>query len=101
MNYSNSSGKKSASSQIVLRTAALAGVDVNPPSTGYAVLTIYDSATGTSVDGDILAEVEADAGLVSCNHEFTRPVVCNKGIYAKLDQFGGSDATFIVRYYLI
>ncbi len=98
---STSSGQKTASAQISSSRGTLAGVDLNGPTTGGAILTIYDSSNSTTAGKLILCEVYCDAGMMSVNHEFTRPVAVNSGIYADLTYNGsGSGSNFIVRYSL-
>lgn len=93
--YGTSSGKKSTDTQILLIGGTLLGIDVLPPTTGQAVLVIYDSENSTTAGKLILAECHVDAGMPTLNHEFFRPVVANRGIYCTLT---GTGAEYIIRY---
>lgn len=99
INYSTSSGLKTESSLISPFPGSLMGIDVKAPSSGVNIITLYDSEN-PSVNGKlVLCEVEADAGMVSINHEFFVPVVVNRGIYA-LVSGTGEDCSYIVRFAL-
>ncbi len=93
----NSSGVKTASAQISTQRGFLAGIDMISPSSGTATLTVYDSADSNVSGKLVLAEMEVDAGMPSCNHEYLNPVSVNKGIYAVLVDSTGS-ANYIIRY---
>lgn len=95
----NSSGVKSATTQICTMRGFLGGLDMISPDTGTATLTLYDSENTDTINKLILAEMEVDAGMPSCNHEYTNMVVANRGIYAVLTDTSGT-ATFVVRYAL-
>lgn len=69
------------------------------PTTGTATLVVYDSADSNTSGKTILAEFEIDAGMPSCNHEYTNMVNANHGIYATLTDTSGS-SSFIIRYAL-
>lgn len=73
INYSSSSGLKTTSAQITSYTGALMGFDVQCPSTGYNIFTIYDSFDSNTSGKRVLAVVEGDAGMVGINHEFFAP----------------------------
>lgn len=97
INDSTPSGLKSGNQAILVNPGSLHGIDVIAPTAGKNYLTFYDSAD-SNVSGKIeLAFVEADAGMVSINHEFFTPVVVNKGIYVVVTG-SGSDCQYIVRY---
>lgn len=98
MNYSTSSGKKTLSSQISVLPGALVGIDLTPPTSGRATLTLWDSENTSTSGKLVLVEVILDAGLQSVNHEFSIPVLVNRGLYAELTYSTGSGSTFIVRY---
>lgn len=100
MNHSTSSGKKLGSAQIASFTGALCGIDVLAPDTGSVIVYIYDSENSSTSGKNILAELHVDAGLMGMNHEFTRPVNANRGIYAEMIELGGTGSSFIVRYFL-
>lgn len=93
--YGTSSDKKSASSQILSIGGTLLGIDVLPPTTGQAVLVVYDSENSTTTGKIILAECHVDAGMPSLNHEFVRPLIANRGIYCTLT---GTGAEYLIRY---
>src|SRR5271165_3366673 len=93
----NSSGVKSATAQISTNPGFLAGLDMITPTTGVAIITVYDSNNSTTAGANILAEMQVDAGMPSCNHEYHNMVVANKGIYIVLSDASGT-ATYIVRY---
>lgn len=95
INYSTSSGVKIASSQILVGSGALHGVDLSPPTTGQSTLTVYDSENSTILGKLVLAEVYVDAGLATVNHEYFNPVCVNRGIYTV---FSGNGNNYIIRY---
>lgn len=70
------------------------------PTTGSALLTVYDSSDSSTSGKLVLAEFEIDAGMPSCNHEYTNLVIANSGLYALLTDISGT-SSFIVRYALI
>lgn len=97
INDSTPSGLKSGNQAILTNPGALHGIDVIAPTSGTNFLTFYDSAD-SNVAGKIeLAVVEADAGMVSINHEYFSPVIVNRGIYVVVTG-SGSDCQYIVRY---
>lgn len=98
-NYSTSSGLKTDSAQISVLCGSLRGLDVKAASAGSNLFTVYDSFN-SSVSGKlVLAIIEADAGMVSVNHEFFSPLAVNNGIYVVVSG-DGSDYSYIVRYAL-
>lgn len=97
INYSTPSGLKTTSAQISSRPGSLNGVDVQCPTTGYNIVTIYDSSTSDTSGKIVLAVVEADAGMVGINHEFFVPVAVNQGIYVSVTGTG-TDYSYNVRY---
>lgn len=99
MNYSTSSGVKTAAAQITNQPGSLMGFDVQCPSTGYNILTVYDSEDSNTSGKLVLAIIEADAGMVGINHEFFAPTVVNRGIYVSVAGTG-TDYSYIVRYAL-
>lgn len=70
------------------------------PDTGTATLVIYDSSNSNTSGKLVLAEFEIDAGMPSCNHEYTNFITANNGLYAQLTDTSGT-ASFIVRYCII
>lgn len=78
---------------------SLMGVDVQCPTSGSNVLTIYDSASSNVAGKTVLCIVQADAGLVGINHEFFAPVGVNHGIYVAVSGIG-TDYSYIVRFAL-
>lgn len=99
INYSTSSGLKVAPAQISTMPGALCGVDVKCPSSGLNTVTIYDSGNDTLAGKQVLALLEADAGMVSVNHEFFVPVAVNYGVYVDVTG-SGTDYRYIVRFTL-
>lgn len=95
----NSSGVLAANTQITSRTSFLAGIDMISPSTGTATVTVYDSSNSITSGKLVLAEFEIDAGMPSCNHEYTNFVNANSGLYVTLVD-PSSTASFIIRYAL-
>ncbi len=95
----NSSGRKTANAQIAVLRSFLTGIDLKAPASGSANLTIYDSNNSTLTNKTILSEIQVDAGLASCNHEFSNPIQANQGIYAVLTDASGTSA-FVIRYVL-
>lgn len=94
-NYGTSSGKKSAAAQIASGPCHFLGVDVMPPSTGQAVLVVYDSVDSNVSGKLVIAEAHVDAGMPTLNHEYNRPVIANYGIYCT---FTGTGAEYIIRF---
>ena len=75
-----SSGKITTSTSAVwAMPGTLCEVDVSPPDSGIAVVTLYDNPSAAS--GTVLALLEIASGTTSAN-EWVGPVVANKGIYA-------------------
>jgi hypothetical protein len=99
MFHSDSSGQKLTDAQIMAGEGCLVGVDVTPPSSGYSIVTIYDSANSTTAGKKIVTELYCDAGSVGINHEYLLPVACQYGIYCTLSGTG-TDAHYYVRYRL-
>lgn len=99
MNYSTSSGLKTASAQITSGPGALIGIDATPPDTGMTTITIYDSENSTTSGKLVIAEIHLDAGHISVNHEYTIPIAVNRGIYCTYSS-SGSNGTYICRYML-
>ncbi len=99
INYSTSSGLKTGPAQISTMAGSLMGVDVQCPSTGYNLITIYDSEDSSIAGKTVIAMVEADAGMVGINHEFFAPAAVNRGIYVSISGTG-TDYSYIVRYSL-
>lgn len=97
LNDSTSSGLKSGNQQIIGMPGALHGIDVVAPSNGVNFITVYDSSDSNTTGKLEVAYVEADAGMVSINHEFFTPVVVNHGIYIKVTG-SGVDCQYIVRF---
>jgi len=77
-----SSGVKSATSQITSTGGYLHGFELNPPSTGYATLNIYDSGSGDTTLLITTASVAAGQNSIYC--EFPSLRTANSGIYAVL-----------------
>ncbi len=99
INYSTPSGLKTASAQISTMSGSLMGFDVQCPSSGYNIFTVYDSENSTTSGKTIIAVIEGDAGMVGINHEFFAPVAVNRGIYVSVSGTG-TDYSYIVRYSL-
>lgn len=96
--YSTPSGLQTGTLQVTNAPGALQGVDLMPPSSGYAVLTIYDTNVGDT-SALIIAQLQVDAGTVGLTHEYLSPVAVNKGIYCILEQTpSGSGSKYIIRY---
>ena len=102
MLFSNTSGLKTEAAQILSQSGALMGVDAIGPTVGCAIIRIYDSADSSTSGKLVLSELHVDAGMMSLNHEYFRPVVVNNGMYVTVTYADGSeeDATYIVRYAL-
>lgn len=97
INDSTSSGLKTGDQQVLPGPGSLHGIDVISAASGVNYITLYDSADSNTSGKLELAFVEADAGMVSINHEFFTPVVVNNGIYVKVTG-SGSGAQYIVRF---
>lgn len=78
---------------------ALLGIDLMPPSAGYSILTVYDSANGDT-NALIISQLVCDAGMVGINHEYFVPVAVNRGIYCTLTNVGGNNAQYFLRFSL-
>lgn len=98
--YSSASGRKTQSELITGFAGSLRGIDVIAPLSGYVTILIYDSNTSDVTNKTVVAEVRCDAGFQSCNHEFLVPVAVNSGIYAVMQESGGTGSSYIVRYAL-
>lgn len=97
MNDSTPSGLKTGDQLIFAGPGSLHGIDVIAPTSSVNYVTVYDSEDST-VSGKLeVAFVEADAGMVSVNHEFFTPVVCNRGCYIKITG-NGTDCRYIIRF---
>jgi hypothetical protein len=99
INYSTSSGLKTAAGQISAQPGSLMGFDAKSPTTGYNIFTIYDSEDSNVSGKLVIAIVESDAGMVAVNHEFFCPVNINRGIYVAVSGTG-TDYSYIVRFAL-
>ena len=99
INYSTPSGLKTANAQVSSMGGSLMGIDVQCPSSGKNLVTVYDSENSSTSGKLIICIVEADAGMVSINHEFFAPVAVNRGIYVSVSGTG-TDYSYIVRYAL-
>lgn len=95
----NSSGLKTSTGQITNQSSFLGGIDMLSPTTGTATLTVYDSENSNTSGKLVLAEMEVDAGMPSCNHEYTNFVNANRGLYCSLDDLSGT-ASYIIRFAL-
>lgn len=96
-NPSTPSGLKSGNQVVMPGPGSLHGIDVKAPTSGISYLTVYDSKEASSSGKLALAIVEADAGMVSINHEFFTPVVVNDGIYVEVTG-DGVGCQYIVRF---
>lgn len=77
-----SSGERSATVQITTTGGYLHSLQINPPSSGYATLKVYDSNNaGTTL---LIATVAVSAGLNSIYLSLPHPQTANNGIYAVL-----------------
>lgn len=95
----DSSGIKLVSTQVSAMQSFLAGIDMISPTSGTATLIIYDSENNVLIGKKVLAEMEVDAGMPSCNHEYNSFVLANRGIYAELTD-ASVTARFVIRYAL-
>lgn len=93
----NSSGRRTATAQVSSNPGFLAGLDMISPTTGTATLTIYDSKDSNTSGKTIIAEMEVDAGMPSCNHEYANMVIANQGLYIVLEDVSGT-ASYIARF---
>ncbi len=97
INDSTSSGLKSGDQLIFAGPGSLHGIDVIAPPSSINYITVYDSEN-SDVTGKLeVSFVEADAGMVSINHEYFTPVALNRGLYIKVTG-GGVGAQYIVRF---
>jgi hypothetical protein len=95
MNYSTSTGLKTADYQIYAGPGSLNTIFVDPPSVGVATLTIYDSANSAVSGKTELVYIEIPAGVTSDAAHLTLPVAFNFGAYAVLT---GTGAGFIAHF---
>lgn len=91
------SGEKSASAVISDRPGLLMGIDFLPPSSGAAVLKIYDSATATTSGKTIIFEASIAAGTSTNSLSLPMARFVTQGIYAVLTD-GSASALFNVGY---
>jgi len=96
-NDSTPSGLKTGDTLIFSGPGQVHGIDVVAPTSSVNYLTVYDSEDSSTSSKIEVAFVEADAGMVSINHEFFTPVTCNRGCYIKITG-NGTDCRYIVRY---
>ncbi len=90
-----SSGLKTSDTTICTRECYLHTIVLDPPSSGVATLTVYDSANSTTSGKNILWKMEVSAGTSSDPQHFTTPVNANQGIHCV---FTGTDSGFIIHY---
>lgn len=90
-----SSGLKTADASILARPGYLHTIMVDPPSSGVATLTIYDSENSSVSGKTELAYIEIPAGVASDPIHFTTPLNANRGIYGVLT---GTAAGYIVHF---
>lgn len=93
-----SSGLQVASAAISTHPGLLCAIDLMPPSTGSAVLKIYDNPT--SAAGTILFECSIAAGVGSQSVNMSMARYVGKGIYASLTN-ASADATYVVGYTVV
>lgn len=75
------SGNKTASVAIWARPGMLGVIDFSPPTTGVAILKIYDNASAAS--GAIIARIDLPAGTSGINNmQYLRQA--SAGLYAEL-----------------
>lgn len=98
--YGTGSGQQTGNAQISIQRGALLGIDVIPPSSGFATVLVYDSEDSNVAGKRIISEVVVDAGYISMNHEYFVPQGVNRGIYCTIVYSGGSaaDSHYYVRY---
>lgn len=96
--YSTPSGLKTGTLQITQSAGSIQGIDLMPPDSGYATLTVYDTNSGDT-SALIVTELVVDAGTIGINHEYFAPVAINRGIYCVLIMVPDSqNAKYIIRY---
>lgn len=96
--YSTPSGLQIATAQITTAPGSIQGIDLMPPSAGYAILTVYDTNNGDT-GALIVTKLYVDAGTVGINHEYFAPVAINRGIYCTLVQTPPDEgAQYFVRF---
>lgn len=98
--YGTSSGQNTGSNQITIQRGALLGIDLTPPTSGYATLLVYDSENTDLTNKKILTEIVVDAGYLGLNHEYMVPLGVDRGLYCLLTYSSGSasDSHYYVRY---
>lgn len=90
-----SSGLHGASAQVYAMPAMLHMATIDPPTTGVATFTIYDSADNNISGKTVLLYVEQMAGINSVPYASPVPIVANYGLYCVLT---GVDAGYILHY---
>jgi hypothetical protein len=90
-----SSGLRTTSAQVYSMPAMLYMATIDPPTTGVATFTVYDSADANISGKTILLYVEQMAGINSVPYPSPVPIVANYGLYCVLT---GTDAGYIVHY---
>lgn len=100
--YGTSSGQQVSTGQVSIMRGALLGIDLTPPSSGYATLLIYDSENSDLTTKKIISEIVVDAGYLGLNHEYMVPLGVDRGLYCVLSYSSGSsaDSHYYVRYLL-
>ncbi len=91
------SGEKTASAVISDRPGLLMGIDFLPPSSGTAILKIYDSASATTSGKTIIFEALIAAGTSTSSLSLPMARFVSQGIYAVLTD-GSTSALFNVGY---
>ncbi len=77
------------------RSGFLFGAFVEPPTTGVATLTIYDSSNSTTAGKKVLLKLQQFAGNSTTPALLPVPVIANQGIFC---QFTGTGATYQIHY---
>lgn len=94
------SDEQSATASITVRSSFLHGLDLNPPTVGFATLKIYDSEDSVVTGRKLIAEAVCAAGQNSVYISFNAPRVANRGIRAVLTQTTGTTAVYNVAFSL-
>lgn len=92
-----STGLKTATAQITTMPGSLVNILVDPPSSGVATLTVYDSDAAATTSGTELFYAEIAAGTDTPGGLLNFPITVNKGIYAV---FSGTGSSYLLHYTL-
>lgn len=86
---------KDASAVVKASAGTLWGIEVTTDGTNTATVTVYDSATATTVGKTVLSYVLVAGAARFDGHDWSHGVACSQGLYVTLS---GTGAKFILYY---